>query len=66
MFAVAVALLGLLPLQALDMTERLWAPWRLEYVQGGADAGGCVFCDGAAGDDEPTWSCTAASTPTCS
>jgi ATP adenylyltransferase len=33
------------------MTEQLWAPWRLEYVLGGADAGGCVFCDGAAGDD---------------
>jgi len=33
------------------MTEQLWAPWRLEYVQGGADAGGCVFCDGAARDD---------------
>jgi ATP adenylyltransferase len=33
------------------MTEQLWAPWRLEYVQGGADAGGCVFCDGAAGED---------------
>ncbi len=33
------------------MTEQLWAPWRLEYVQGGADAGGCVFCDGAARAD---------------
>ena len=29
------------------MTERLWAPWRLEYVQGGADRAGCVFCAGA-------------------
>ena len=27
------------------VTERLWAPWRLEYVQGGADAAGCIFCD---------------------
>ncbi|MGI8421168.1 MAG: HIT family protein [Gaiellaceae bacterium] len=28
------------------MTERLWAPWRLEYIQG-ADEGGraCIFCD---------------------
>jgi ATP adenylyltransferase len=35
------------------MTDQLWAPWRLEYVQGGADAGGCVFCDAAAkGDGE--------------
>jgi ATP adenylyltransferase len=35
------------------MTERLWAPWRMEYIQGGADAPGCIFCDKAAeGDDE--------------
>jgi ATP adenylyltransferase len=33
------------------MTERLWAPWRLEYVQTGADTGGCVLCDAVAGDD---------------
>ena len=33
------------------MTERLWAPWRLEYVETGADAGGCVLCDAVAGDD---------------
>ena len=33
--------------------EQLWAPWRLEYVQGGADAAGCIFCDKpAAGDDD--------------
>ena len=38
MFAIAVGMLGVLPLEALDMTERLWAPWRMEYVQGGADA----------------------------
>ena len=30
------------------MTERLWAPWRLEYVQGGADAPDCIFCARAA------------------
>ena len=34
------------------MTERLWAPWRLEYVQGADDAAGCVFCTALAGDDE--------------
>jgi ATP adenylyltransferase len=33
------------------VTEQLWAPWRLEYVQGGADAGGCLFCDSPAGED---------------
>ncbi len=25
----------LLPAQAVAVTERLWAPWRLEYVAGG-------------------------------
>ncbi len=34
------------------MTERLWAPWRLEYVQHADDQDGCVFCKAAAGDDE--------------
>jgi ATP adenylyltransferase len=24
--------------------ERLWAPWRLEYVQGADEQEGCVFC----------------------
>lgn len=31
--------------------ERLWAPWRLEYVQHADEDGGCVFCRAAAGDD---------------
>ena len=30
------------------MTERLWAPWRMEYIQGSGDAPGCIFCDKAA------------------
>ena len=30
--------------------ERLWAPWRLEYVQTADEQEGCVFC--AAMDDE--------------
>ena len=35
------------------MTERLWAPWRLEYVQSADEQEGCVFCRAAAsGDDE--------------
>ena len=32
--------------------ERLWAPWRLEYVQGADADDGCVFCRAAEGDDE--------------
>ncbi len=31
--------------------DRLWAPWRLEYVQNADAAEGCVFCTAAAGDD---------------
>ena len=34
-----------------DDMERLWAPWRLEYVQG-TGSGECIFCLGDAGDDE--------------
>jgi ATP adenylyltransferase len=25
--------------------ERLWTPWRLAYVSGGAESTGCVFCN---------------------
>ena len=32
--------------------ERLWAPWRLEYVQAADEQDGCVFCRAAEGDDE--------------
>lgn len=32
--------------------ERLWAPWRLEYVQGDHPAEGCIFCLGEAAEDE--------------
>ena len=32
--------------------ERLWAPWRLEYVQSADKQNGCVFCRAAEGDDE--------------
>ena len=32
--------------------KRLWAPWRLEYVQGADEIEGCVFCRAAEGDDE--------------
>jgi ATP adenylyltransferase len=32
--------------------DRLWAPWRLEYVQGADEIDGCVFCLAADGDDE--------------
>jgi ATP adenylyltransferase len=32
--------------------DRLWAPWRLEYVQGADEIEGCIFCRAAEGDDE--------------
>jgi ATP adenylyltransferase len=32
--------------------DKLWAPWRLEYVQGADEIEGCVFCRAAEGDDE--------------
>jgi ATP adenylyltransferase len=34
------------------MTERLWAPWRLEYIQQADEQEGCVFCLAASGEDE--------------
>ena len=34
------------------MTERLWAPWRLEYIARADELPGCVFCLAAAGADE--------------
>jgi ATP adenylyltransferase len=32
--------------------EKLWAPWRLEYVQNADAIDGCIFCAAAEGDDE--------------
>ena len=34
------------------MTERLWAPWRMEYVTAGVDKPGCIFCAGPEAGDE--------------
>jgi ATP adenylyltransferase len=34
------------------VTERLWAPWRLEYVESAAEAGGCFLCEAQTGPDE--------------
>ena len=25
--------------------DRLWSPWRLEYITGGGQKGGCIFCE---------------------
>jgi ATP adenylyltransferase len=33
-------------------SRRLWAPWRLDYVQSADEMEGCVFCRAADGDDE--------------
>lgn len=27
------------------MTEQLWAPWRLKYIEGADKSPGCIFCD---------------------
>jgi len=32
--------------------ERLWAPWRLEYIASADDQTGCIFCAASEGDDE--------------
>ena len=34
------------------MMDRLWAPWRLEYIQG-PEAEDCIFCIGADPADDP-------------
>ncbi len=34
------------------MPERLWAPWRLEYIQGADEQEGCIFCRARDGADE--------------
>ena len=33
--------------------ERLWTPWRMEYIKSGTSGDGCIFCElPEAGDDE--------------
>jgi ATP adenylyltransferase len=32
--------------------ERLWAPWRLEYVESADRQDGCIFCKAATSDDD--------------
>ena len=33
-------------------TERLWTPWRLRYISGGAREDGCIFCNRLASDHD--------------
>jgi ATP adenylyltransferase len=32
--------------------KQLWAPWRLEYIQGADEQEGCLFCRARDGEDE--------------
>jgi ATP adenylyltransferase len=32
--------------------ERLWTPWRMRYIGGGAKEDGCLFCNRLAADDD--------------
>ena len=32
--------------------DRLWAPWRLEYIQSVDEQPGCFLCNAAASDDD--------------
>jgi ATP adenylyltransferase len=32
--------------------ERLWAPWRLEYIASADEQPGCIFCAAVEGEDE--------------
>ena len=41
----------LLPLEEVAL-KRLWAPWRLEYVQSADEQEGCFLCDAAESDDD--------------
>lgn len=35
--------------------DRLYTPWRLDYVKSDKEAGGCVFCNALQGVDEETY-----------
>jgi len=32
--------------------ERIWAPWRIEYIVGGERESGCIFCTKPASDED--------------
>ncbi len=32
--------------------ERIWAPWRIDYIVGGERESGCIFCTKPASDDD--------------
>jgi len=33
------------------MMDRLWAPWRMEYIRGDKEKG-CIFCKKPKGEDD--------------
>ncbi len=35
--------------------DRLYTPWRLDYVRSDKEAGGCIFCNALQGGDEETY-----------
>ncbi len=37
---------------SIGAEQRLWTPWRMRYVGGGASEGGCIFCRRRDADDD--------------
>lgn len=44
--------ISMTPHDVASHAERLWTPWRMRYVGGGATEEGCIFCNRLRGDDD--------------